>query len=202
MATRTESFSCDTPPSSSPSLSMNTPEAKATKEITQQFLSTKLGRPQKLRLRKEVEILVRLSEDMEAKHEILLNGMFSENRVQLTAQNAHSTYQEISEQIFQTNPDSPVTKKVNWGRIVSLLTFSSKMAAYCEKNDIVTSERVTGWACTALVKHSGWIKKEGRGWDGFVQTYGDPGYEKTLFGGLLAASVGLGALATALYMKS
>jgi len=204
MACCTERFPSPLPSSTPPMSPSNTPEAKETKEIAQEFLSTKLGRRKRnLRLRKEVEILIKLSEDMESKHEILLNNMFSSTRLDVTPQNAHDVFQTVSEQLFSVSPENTLPHKVNWGRIASLLTFASKMAAYCEKHDIVESDKVTNWTCTALLKHTGWIKREGRGWSGFVETYGRESNEKKIFGGLLAASFGLGALAaTALYMKS
>ena len=81
------------------------------------------------------------------------------------------------------------------------MTFSANMAAYCAKNNICSSEQVVDWLSLVLLKRIRWITTYGNGWAGFIRKYQIINYEKMWFNGLLAATVGLSALATTLWIK-
>lgn len=184
-----EVFSSDTYQNS------GSPEAKIAKEIAREFVYTKVGRPLKTSIRKETEIVLKLSQEIELKHEMLLKSMC--NRLNVTATNAHKTFAEIADEIFCDG-------SINWGRLVVLYTFAGKLAIHCKLSKMENmDDKIVNWVGNFVAKKQLWIKETGRGWNGFIEQFKDTKDDQKLwFQGLLATTVGLGTIAAALYIKS
>jgi len=171
-----------------------TQEAKVAKDIAKEYIYIKVGKQLKNSPRKETEIVLRLSEEIENKHDMLLKSMC--NRLNINAENAYKTFCEISEEIFKDD--------INWGRIVVLYTFAGKLAAYCMNNKMESMvDKVIQWLGNVVGRKQLWIKEKGNGWAGFVETFRDAKKEneKMWFQGLVATTLGLGTLAAALYIS-
>ena len=132
-----------------------TQEAKIAKDIAKEFIFIKVGRPLKNAPRRETEIILRLSEELECKHDMLLKSMC--NRLNINADNAYKTFCEIAEEIFKDD--------INWGRLVVLYTFAAKLAVHCKscKMDNMI-EKIIQWLGTFVARKQIWIKEKGHGW--------------------------------------
>lgn len=171
------------------------PEIRIAKDVAKEFISTKVGRPLKNSMRKETEVVLRLSQEIELKHEMLLKSMC--NRLNITADNAYKTFCEIADEIFNND--------INWGRIVVLYTFAGKLAVHCKSSKMESMiDKIISWLGNFVAKKQAWIKEKGRGWSGFLEQFKDTESEneKVWFQGLVATTVGLGTLAAALYIRS
>jgi len=171
-------------------------EAKIAKEVASQFVAKKTGKIIKAQtLRKEVELMLRLTEEMGSKYEPILSNMI--NRLNLNSENAHNIFSEVVEEIFRD--------RVNWGRVIMVYAFGGKIAEHCKQtNNEQMIEKVGLWVGNSVAKKSSWIKESGRGWNGFMEQFRDRGcaQESSWFQGLFAATLGFGTLAAALYIKS
>ncbi len=131
------------------------PETRIAKDVAKEFVLTKVGRPMKGSVRKETEVVLRLSKEIELKHEMLLKSMC--NRLNITADNAYKTFCEIADEIFGD--------ECNWGRIVVLYTFAGKLAAYCKSSNMENMvDKIIVWLGNFVAKKHIWIKEKGRGW--------------------------------------
>jgi len=174
---------------------LNTPEGKIAKEVAQQYIMKKVGKPFKNLTRKETELMIRLTNEIEIKYEIPLNNMC--NKLNVNSDNAARIFWDIADEIFLDG--------INWGRIIVLYAFGGKLAEHAKKyNDEKLIDRIGQWVGCFVANKASWIKETGRGWNGFVEMFHDakPERETTWFQGMFAATVGLGTLAAALYIKS
>jgi len=178
------------------SVNFNSPEATIAKEVASQFISKKVGRNTKnVILRKEVEILLRLSNEIDEKYGVALNNMC--NRLDVNSENAYFKFHKVAEEIL--NGDE------NWGRIIILYAFAAKLAEQCKQTDNEQMiEKVIGWIGSFIAKKSYWIRENGRGWNGFIEQFHDPHPRKESgwFKGLFNATIGLGTLAAILFIKN
>ena len=132
-----------------------TQEAKVAKDIAKEYIYIKVGKQLKNPPRRETEIVLRLSEEIENKHDMLLKSMC--NRLNVNAENAYKTFCEISEEIFKDD--------INWGRIVVLYTFAGKLAIHCKSNKMEgTVDKVIQWLGNVVGRKQLWIKEKGHGW--------------------------------------
>lgn len=132
-----------------------TQEAKVAKDVAKEYIYIKVGKQLKNAPRKETEIVLRLSEEIEGKHDMLLKSMC--NRLNITADNAYKTFCEISEEIFKDD--------INWGRIVVLYTFAGKLAIHCKNNKMDGMiEKLIQWLGNVIGRKHLWIKEKGNGW--------------------------------------
>ncbi|XP_065060306.1 apoptosis regulator Bcl-2-like [Rhopilema esculentum] len=172
-----------------------TTEAKIAKDVAREYIFLKVGRPLKNSPRRETEIIVRLSEEIERKHDMLLKSMC--NRLNINSENAYKTFCEIAEEIFKDD--------INWGRIVVLYTFAGKLAIHCMNNKMDNMiDKVILWLGNFIARKQIWIKEKGNGWTGFIETFRDAksDNEKMWYQGLVATTLGLGTLAAAFYIHS
>lgn len=174
----------------------NTPEAKIAQEVASQFISKKVGRCAKFELRKEVEILLRLSKEIDCKYGVALNNMC--NKLDVTSDNAYIKFSTVAEEIL--NGDE------NWGRIIILYAFAAKLAEQCKQtNNEQMIDKIINWLSCFIAKKSSWIRDTGKGWNGFIDQFHEPCNSPKETGwvhGLFAATVGLGTLAAVLLIKS
>ena len=134
---------------------VTTHEAKIAKAVAKEFIYIKVGRPLKNATRKETEVLLRLSEEIEQKHEMLLKSMC--NRLNITADNAYKTFCEIADEIFSDD--------INWGRLVVLYTFAGKLAIHCKSSKMDSMvDKVVQWLGNFVARKQIWIKEKGNGW--------------------------------------
>jgi len=174
----------------------NTPEAKIAKEVASQFISKKVGRHTKNDIRKEVEILLRLSKEIDCKYGVALNNMC--NSLDVNSDNAYYKFSTVAEEIL--NGDE------NWGRIIILYAFAAKLAIQCKQsNNEQMVDKIINWLSCFIAKKSSWIKTSGNGWNGFIDQFHEPNTtqkDNGWFNGLFAATVSLGTLAAVLLIKS
>jgi len=177
-------------------VNFNTPEAKIAKEVASQFISKKVGRHTRDVIRKEVEILLRLSNEIENNYGVALNNMC--NRLDVNSDNAYFKFSTVAEEIL--NGDE------NWGRIIILYAFAAKLAEQCKQTENEQMiEKIINWLSCFIAKKACWIRDSGRGWNGFVDQFCDPRAsqkENSWFQGLFAATVSLGTLAAVLFIKN
>ena len=135
-------------------VNFNTPEAKIAKEVATQFISKKLGRHTK-NIRKEVEILLRLSGEIDDKYGVILNNMC--NRLDVNSENAYFKFSTVAEEIL--NGDE------SWGRIIILYAFAAKLAEQCKQSDNEQMvEKIISWLSCFIARKASWIRDSGRGW--------------------------------------
>lgn len=135
--------------------SYQTQEAKIAKDIAKEFIFIKVGRPLKNAPRRETDIILRLSEEIECKHDMLLKSMC--NRLNINADNAYKTFCEIAEEIFKDD--------INWGRLVVLYTFAAKVAVHCKSSKMDNMvEKIIQWLGNFVARKQIWIKEKGHGW--------------------------------------
>ena len=136
--------------------SLNIPEAKIAKEVAYQFIAKKVGRPLKSQaIRKEVELMLRLTNEIEMKHEMVLKNMC--NRLNVNSDNASRIFCEVAEEIFRDG--------INWGRIIVLYAFGGKLAEHCKQtNNEQLIDKVGLWVGSYVAKKSSWIRDSGKGW--------------------------------------
>ncbi|NP_001274311.1 uncharacterized protein LOC100215682 [Hydra vulgaris] len=173
-------------------INFNTPEAKIAKEVAYQLIQKKTGKNIKnQQIRKETELMMRLVEEIEIKHELFLSNMCK--RLNLNTENAQSMFHTIAEEIFSDG--------INWGRIIVLYAFAGKIAEHCRKsNDEQIIDKIALWVAGFVAKKSSWIRDSGRGWNGFIENFDVK--QDSWVQGLFAATLGLGTIAAALYIKS
>lgn len=132
-----------------------TQEAKIAKDIAKEYIYIKVGKQLKNAPRKETEIVLKLSEEIECKHDMLLKSMC--NRLNVNTENAYKTFCEIAEEIFKDD--------TNWGRIVVLYTFAGKLAVHCKNNKMDGMiDKVIQWLGSVVGRKQLWIKEKGNGW--------------------------------------
>lgn len=134
---------------------INTPEAEIAKEVASQFISKKVGRNTKCDVRKEVEILLRLSKEIDCKYGVALNTMC--NKLDLTSENAYIKFSTVAEEILNGGE--------NWGRIIILYAFAAKLAEqYKQTNNEQMIDKIINWLSCFVAKKSSWIRDTGKGW--------------------------------------
>lgn len=135
----------------------NTPEAKITKEVSQQFVASHTGKIMKQSsLRKETRILLARVADMEQKQqsEFLRNLVNSTN---LTEENGLKTFLRVSELLFDN--------QVNWGRILALYLYAALLLEKLKKNGNDSfSDKIALWLSICVSRQSAWICDVGNGW--------------------------------------
>ena len=131
------------------------PEAKIAKDLAKEFIYRKVGRSLKNPVRKECEVLLGLSSEIEQKHDMLLKNMC--NRLNVNSDNAYKTFCEVADEVFKDD--------CNWGRIVVLYAFGGKLAEYCKNNNMEHMiDKVVSWVGNFISRKAQWIKDKGHGW--------------------------------------
>ena len=134
---------------------INTPEAKIAEEVALQFISKKVGRDTQTALRKEVEILLRLSNEIDSNYGVALNNMC--NRLDVNSENGYLKFSTIAEEIYNGGD--------NWGRIIILYAFAAKLAIHCKQTDNEQMiEKIINWLSCFIARKACWIRESGRGW--------------------------------------
>lgn len=135
----------------------NTPEAKITEEVSQQFVASQTGRiTRNSSLRKETKILLARVTDMERNrsHEFLQSLV---NATNLTEENGLETFLRVSELVFGN--------EVNWGRILALYLYVAMMLEKLRKNGNDNfNEKIAKWLSICVSRQSAWICESGKGW--------------------------------------
>lgn len=130
----------------------------------------------------------RTVDEISVKHEILFNSMV--NKLNVDHDNGLQTFINVVEEMFRDG-------FYNWGRIVTVYAFGARLARYCVEAGMAESVQFIAEYVGSYVsdKLTPWISSQG-GWEMFLQYFPDNNLENTLWKGLLATFVGLGALAT------
>ncbi len=168
----------------------NTPETQTSKEIASQFISKGLGQHQNADVRKEVEILLRLTVEIEKDYGTTLNYLCNSISVHTDGYLELAT---MAEDIMKSGEE-------NWGRIIILYVFAAKIAKKYQNNE-QTVQNITAWLSSSIAKKSHWIRETGNGWDGFIKQFSKPHNEKGWFKVLFAASISLGTLAAIMFIN-
>nr|XP_047139327.1 apoptosis regulator BAX-like isoform X2 [Hydra vulgaris] len=112
----------------------------------------------------------------------------------INEENAGEVFNEVSQKVLTDD-------NLNWGRVVSLITFGGKLAQWFwarqPNNELI--EEIEDWLTESLSDKKDWIKQKG-GWDDFNRTFTKPAqntwWKTSLWVGLSAS------LAAAFVMKS
>ena len=140
-------------------MSLNKKENK----IAQQFIFRKLKRCSEDGMRKEVEILLRLSTEIEKQYN--LNELLTQNY----------TFKDFSA-ICRRLLDE---KNLNWGRITVVYTFAAKLAEkYVEENNEKMVSTLINFLSIIITEKSSWILNHGGGWNGFITRFEKQSYKK------------------------
>ncbi|XP_022334499.2 anti-apoptotic protein NR13-like [Crassostrea virginica] len=130
----------------------------------------------------------RTVKEMSDRHNIAFKSMVQKLNVNDT--NAFSTFVSVADEIFEDGT-------INWGRIVAVYTFASRLAAHCKKHSPDSEERIALYAGKYVASKLGkWIHDNG-GWDAFSDYFPEQGAtEDKLWKGLMFTAVGLVTLGT------
>lgn len=178
-----------------PSMNCNNPEAKIAKEIAVQFIAKRTGKVLKNQaLRKEVEVMLRAVEELEQKQGSTLQNFIKS--LNITDENGFSVFSRLSDQTFNDG--------ISWGRITSFHLFAALLVEHLRKNEQeIIAEKVGLWLGMCIAKRSSWIREQGRGWPGFIETLnGHKEIENSVFTGLFNVTLGLGTIAAALFIQA
>lgn len=97
----------------------------------------------------------RTVKEMSDRHNIAFKSMVQKLNVNDT--NAFSTFVSVADEIFEDGT-------INWGRIVAVYTFASRLAAHCKKHNPESEERIALYAGKYVASKLGkWILDNG-GW--------------------------------------
>lgn len=100
----------------------------------------------------------RTVKEMSDRHNIAFKSMVQKLNVNDT--NAFSTFVSVADEIFEDGT-------INWGRIVAVYTFASRLAAHCKKHSPDSEERIALYAGKYVASKLGkWIHDNG-GWVSF-----------------------------------
>ena len=103
---------------------------------------------------KSAEVLRRLAQEIEVRHELVLKNMC--DRLDIQTPTAALTFKQVADEIFVDG--------INWGRIVVLYTFGGRVATHCcDRNLNVSEDEVIRWVGEYVCGLSKWIRKAG-GW--------------------------------------
>ncbi|XP_064618497.1 anti-apoptotic protein NR13-like [Lineus longissimus] len=133
--------------------------------------------------------------EISERHNILFGSMV--NKLQITEANAQMTFTSVFEEIF-------IDEQVNWGRVVAVYAFGSRLGDYSVKNGM-SPEFVDKIACFVgdyvASKLGHWINEHG-GWDAFCDYFPESkdSLEDKMWRGLVFTAMGLGAGALATFM--
>lgn len=129
----------------------------------------------------------RTVKELSNRHDIAFKGMV--NKLNLDNNNAFETFVSVADEIFDDG-------HVNWGRIVAVYAFASRLAAK-DKDKADFSKNIALYVGKYVANKLGkWILDQG-GWEAFAEFFPDQGeMEDTMWKGLLLTAVGLGALAS------
>lgn len=99
----------------------------------------------------------RTVKEMSDRHNIAFKSMVQKLNVNDT--NAFSTFVSVADEIFEDGT-------INWGRIVAVYTFASRLAVHCQKHSPDSEERIALYAGKYVASKLGrWILDNG-GWVG------------------------------------
>ena len=135
----------------------NTPEAKISKEVSQQFVASRTGKVMKNTvLRKETQIILKRVAEMELKQKSdhlrsIVNGSH------ISEDNGLKHFLLISEHIFDGQE--------NWGRVLSLFLYGALLLDQLKKTgNERLNDKVALWLSICLARQSAWIRDSGNGW--------------------------------------
>lgn len=107
--------------------------------------------------------------------------------------NIEQTYDNIMYEMFSNS--------INWGKIITYITFSAHMAVYCASNNTLRDKvpDIVTWADRVMEEQlEGWIRRQG-GLQAFLDHYDTADWQVNLSSGLLAlgvvATIAIGLLA-------
>lgn len=126
--------------------------------------------------------------ELSDRHDIAFKGMV--NKLNVDDSNAFPTFVSVVDEIFEDG-------QINWGRIVAVYTFASRLALHCRSRTPDCDERIALYAGKYVASKLGrWIL-DNNGWDAFADYFPEQGaMEDKLWKGLVYTAMGLGALAT------
>ncbi|XP_013403667.1 induced myeloid leukemia cell differentiation protein Mcl-1 homolog [Lingula anatina] len=163
--------------------------AKTAKEIAHDVLFWTVGYNNSKPNDTYSKTMRRLVTEILEKHKITFNGMM--NKLDLSELNGKETVNGCLEHIFTDH-------EVNWGRVVTIYAFGSRLMKHCQENDMNTlMDKLPDYVGEYVATKLGpWIHKQG-GWDTFVASFPDKNQmENGIWKGLLVTALGLGTLAT------
>ena len=136
-------------------VNFNTLEARIAKEVALQFISEKVGRHTKNEIRKEVEILLRLSDEINNEFGGTINDMC--NKLDVRSENACARFSVVAKEILNDNE--------NWGRIIVIFAFAAELAIKCKQIGMEQMiEQIICWLSCFIGKRANWIRSSGKGW--------------------------------------
>lgn len=158
------------------------------KNLAIYVINKELGRSQ--RKDRVGEKLYEQCKEMRSKHASVFNGICS--RLNLNRDNIDECSQAVMGEVL--------TDGCNFGRIVSLYTFSLTLSEYCCNNNFPDQiEIVATNTAVAVCNHLDWFEREGS-WNGFMKYFTTP--EDKIWKGMMITTVGLGAVASLIYANS
>ena len=134
-------------------------EIQRTETIIRQFIYCKIKRKFNEKVKKEVECLLELGDELLQAYPIHFT-----HAVKLSSTD-HAFYYETSDETLQE-------KNLNWGRFASLFTLGGEIAIkYDRENNTDMIENIITWLHIVTVRKLLWIIDYGGGWAGFLERF-------------------------------
>ncbi len=110
----------------------------------------------------------------------------------VNSSNIGQTYDNIMYEMFRDT--------INWGKIITYITFTAHMAVYCARNNLLRDQvpDIVTWADRVMEEQlEGWIRSQG-GLQAFLDHYGTADWQVNLSSGVLALGL-VATIATGLF---